>query len=159
MILIDDRGLPYEVDKNTRQLQSPFSPTPVAYHTVARLFVGSPGTVFYDEYGNEILETGRVVSIDPPPVLDEITGEDGNVTFWTSNSVYEVNQEQKLFRRLGGNNRSAFDALDGDWVSYDEITDLEVGRRPIVWFSKEDRDKSVGMSKVRKMTGTLVPAQ
>lgn len=124
------------------------------FHQLARAFVGSPSASFLDPTGYVILSTDEIICLDNDPNA-AVSGEDGNVVFLTQNSTYEINQEQKLFRRLAGLNAPrGSQPLDGDWEPYDQIIGLKEGSCPIV--IRSDRQHDVFLTRVREIRGTLV---
>lgn len=87
--------------------------------------------------------------------INEVTGEPGNLVFRTQNSAYEVDQEQKVFRRLAGNLPPGGDLPpDGDWVAYDSIGPVVVDQ--CVYLTLPDHPHRLRTSRVTSVEGTFV---
>lgn len=154
-----ESGLAYTVDLKKRIL-TPVCPSdlirdPISFYEVYQVFTGSPGAVFVDILGREILTTGRIVAVKDVPA-ECVSGEHGNVVFRTQNSAYEIDQEQKLIRRLSGTNRIVGNlGLDGEWQKYDCIVDVEVGKHAIIWYGDHAKNQTI-TSAIREVVGTFI---
>jgi hypothetical protein len=56
-------------------------------------------------------------------------------------SVYQVDAEQKLFRRLPRNNNPTKTEGDREWVKYALLTPLEVNKSATIWLEGNDLEK------------------
>lgn len=136
MIVIDVYGSSYDIDLKQRTLT--FANGSLKFGVVAKLYKGSPGAIFYDGLypRRNLFTTGAIVSIEGYVPADEPVNElePGHVVFRTNNSAYEIDQEQKLIRRLAGTNPTALDVPDLDWTPYDRIIDVYTNEHPAVYF-------------------------
>lgn len=142
----------YDVDLKAHTVSTDTVPG-FSFHQIANAYVGSPAAKFLDELGDTILTTDEVIGLVNDPNA-AVSGEEGNVVFLTNNSTYEVNQEQKLFRRLAGVNAPrGSQPLDGDWEPYEEIAGLEVGCYPVIFRPGKNPAR---LTRVREIRGTLI---
>jgi hypothetical protein len=128
----------------------------LTYSKVADVYVGSAGAIFVDAGGNTILRTARIETVEGSP-NDRVTGtgESGHVVFRTQNSSYEIDQEQKLVRRLAGLNPATnSQGLDGDWQPYDSIEGLDVGFRAVIRYP--GTPKVTITSRIREVEGEVI---
>ena len=59
--------------------------------------------------------------------------------FKTINSTYELDQKKKRMRRIKGITApTPNQGTDGEWKPYEEISPVEVGVSPLVWWNKHD---------------------
>jgi hypothetical protein len=108
---------------------------------------------FYDIFGHVLLSTNTVTVVQGAPT-DGVVSEDGNVLVLTENSAYEVDQEQKLFRRLAGiNSPTQRVGLDGEWTSYHSMV-LHEGKQGRICY--DGTGKYTLTSTIREIRGTLV---
>jgi len=153
MKLITTLGTVYTVDLKAKTCHSDFTGS-FAFDTVIGAYAGSPCAEFRDVTGHVVLSTGLIESAEDVPA-DNVSGESGNVFFRTENSAYEVDQEQRLFRRLAGTNNPTNPLYpDGEWQSYDRI-ELEIDRRAMIYY-EPGFGKVKRTSTVREIRGTLV---
>jgi hypothetical protein len=140
-----------EVDMKTRHVQ--FSDGEgFPFHHMTGAFVGSTSVRFGDDTRHEIYRIrDEIVSIEGSP-LEYAVAEPGNVLVLTKNSTYEIDQEQKQFRRLAGLNQVT--TPDHEWVQYTQIN-VKVGERALFYPVNRPNDPLV-TSQVREMVGTLV---
>lgn len=150
-------GTKYTVDLTGREFQNSLTPETVKFETVARLFAGSPGATFYDAHGSEFFTTAEIESVENCPSEDAVGDSNNpNVTFLTNNSSYEVNQEEKLIRRLAGTNHPCYaEHQDGEWVPYERIEYVAVGHRAFIKF---DANRDITTSTIRAVIGVFVGA-
>jgi hypothetical protein len=147
-------GLQYAVDMKTRELASwaPDVP-PLKFRYLTGLYMGSTSVRFKDDERHDLLHiVDEIVSIQGSP-LEFAEPEPGNILFTTKNSAYEIDQEQKQFRRLGGLNPVS--TPDGEWVQYTHIQGLKVGQRALL-FPVSRPDDPLVTSPVREIKGTFV---
>jgi hypothetical protein len=115
-------------------------------------FVGSKSVRFIGQLREELYHiTDEIIAVEDSP-NEYALAESGNVLILTKNSTYEINQEQKQFRRLAGLNR--VDTPDGEWVPYDRIS-VQVGARALLFPVARPNDPLV-TTMVREIKGTLV---
>ncbi len=128
-----------------------------SFDKLSHLYVGSRSVTFYEEgdYGRVMERTAPVVSIVEGDPRDAVSGEEGNVVFRTSNSVYEVNQEQKLYRRLAGVNEP-YNGLDLEWIPYLRIDILQLGYPCQIVLANPMGGPYVTTSTVRKIEGNFI---
>lgn len=152
-------GFEFEVDLKARVLKyiAPAGEPEIQFVSMSGVFPGSERAKFYDAIDQTLLITPPVLAVEDDP-LDAVTGEDGNLVFRTRNTVYEVNLEQKLFRRLAGHNSPLSNELEHEWYPYTAITEIEIGRGVEVYFGQNPHGRDfLGTTRVTKITGTFVP--
>jgi hypothetical protein len=116
-------------------------------------FVGSVSVRFRNKNRDEIYRiTDEIVATEGSP-FEHVAVEPGNVLFFTKNSAYEIDQEQKQFRRLAGLN--VVTTPDHEWVPYTRIEGLKIGQRALLYPAARPDDPLV-TSPVREIQGTLV---
>jgi len=88
--------------------------------------------------------------------IDPDLVEPGHVIFRTNNSVYEIDQDQKLIRRLFGDapNNSKHMPVDLEWAPYYRVIVSKGFPAAIYWSEDEVRR----LSTVRDIFGTLIEA-
>ena len=120
---------------------------------VSGIYTGSTSVRFKDASRHTFLRiTDEIVSIEGSP-FEGVVAEPGNVLFFTKNSAYEIDQEQKQFRRLAGLN--PVETPDQEWVPYTHVEGLKVGQRALIFPVTRPNDPLV-TSPVREIQGTLV---
>ena len=153
MRLTSVSGIVYNVDVKTKTVSSDWCDS-FNYALLVGAYAGSPSAEFRDATGHVIFSTAEIESAEGVPA-DNVTGENGNVVFRTENSAYEVDQEQKLFRRLAGvNSPTNAQYPDGEWQSYDRI-ELRLNEPALIYY-KPDSNWGKRTSIVRDIQGTLV---
>ena len=55
----------------------------------------------------------------------------------TQNSTFELDDNERRFRRVTGKNPTALHVADGEWVNYDRIAHLAVGQRCVIEYGNE----------------------
>lgn len=146
-------GAVHHLDLRNRVLQ--VGGRTLRFTEVHRLHEGSPGAIFYD--GDYIAySTSGIVSLEGivPADAELPEPEPGHVLFRTRNSLYEIDQEQKLIRRVTGNN-PATRSFEGDWNEYSDIIYLEVGRRAGICWPNSTRLTLT--STIREIAGDIIP--
>ncbi len=148
-------GETYDVDLKARTCQlSDGKGFP--FHELTGVYVGSVSVRFRDLAGRHILHvTDSVVSVEGSP-LEVVTAEEGNVLILTKNSVYEINQEQKLIRKLAGFNPSRSHVPQGDWSPYTRIEGFAVGQMGLIYYADQPESRPFITTHVREIRGTLV---
>lgn len=157
MIFTTKDGTSYAVDLKGRELASwkPDVP-PLKFHDLSGVYVGSTHVIFCDEHKNHLLHiTEEVVSVEGSP-LDAVTAEEGNVLVLTKNSVYEIDQEQKLIRKLAGLNPGHSHVPQGDWAPYTQIEGFQVGRMGLIYYPERPQSQPFVTTNIREIRGTLV---
>jgi len=156
MIFTTKNGLSYAVDLKARRLDSPKPDVPpLSFHELAGVYVGSTRVTFLDENKNQLLViTDEVVSVEGSP-NDAVSAEEGNVLVLTKNSVYEINQEQKLIRKLAGFNPGRSQVPQGDWAPYAQIEGFQVGMMGLIYYP-DAMTRPFVTTHIREIRGTLV---
>lgn len=130
----------------------------IKFAFVVGIYAGSPSVIFYDENLNPLYVTiavksvsaeGDVLGVENPDLV-----EPGHVIFRTENSVYEIDQEQKRFRRIAGLNplNSKHLAADLEWTTYLRVV-VEKGHCGLIYYEDE---KARRTSIVRDIFGTVI---
>lgn len=122
----------FHVNLKTRTV-SPEGMVEIPFDTAVGLYKGSPEGRFIDELGRTIISTGQILDIEGEIPAEIATPEPGNVVIRTQNSAYEIDQEQKLVRRLTGLNPSKDDRLkSGGWFEYESLHNVWVGGHLVI---------------------------
>lgn len=144
----------YDVDLKARTCQIGEKGFP--FHDVTGVYVGSVSVRFRDLAGRHILHvTDEVVSVEGSP-LDTVTAEEGNVLVLTKNSVYEINQEQKLIRKTAGFNPSRGDRPLHEWFPYTQIEGFRVGWMGLIYYTDQPANRPFVTTHIREIKGNLV---
>jgi hypothetical protein len=148
-----DQGEHFDVDLKTRKVvvTKRGSTAGFEYDKLSGIYTGSTEGKFKQLHGDAKVE-GEIISVAGAPEEFITTDDTTNVLFWTRNSVYEIDQEQKLFRRAVGLN----DPVDyGDWLPYNLLF-LELGHCAHIEYLQGNEPMNLRTSRVRKIHGTLV---
>jgi hypothetical protein len=150
----------YSVDLRERVLQSTdLTVAGLKFKYAVGIYAGSESAEFYGEDMGFLLRVEGITEVEPEGDVLAVESPDavepGHVIFRTENSVYEIDQEQKLVRRLAGlNEPRGHMAADLEWTEYVSLY-LVVGRQAYIHWTD---GKTRVTSPVRDIFGQLVEA-
>ncbi len=149
-------GTKFTLDLKSREFSIGDETKVRTYEGISGMYVGSSGVTFYNKFNEEFLTTAEIKSVSLCPAESAVEVADPrNVTILTQNSAYEINQEEKMIRRLAGSNNPVYtDHPDGDWKAYLEIRGVALGHRAVIQFP----DRYLMTSTIRGVSGTFVGA-